>query len=307
MKLCLFLISCLLSASAVVLSSHKARADSLVQTSMQSPPVERLSSSHAQGLTGILPTLTVWSGAGTNLNFIPTGEIVKKVWLDDPSQITLDFDGPMCIMGSNGTQNNCSSSAATVIHLRRIHQLKFPNLPRTATTLLSVVTTTPPGERKLYQFRVAYGTGNPQYHTIAIYPDPSVADARRTPSVIQLSGLRQAGLDDIERGLQVAKARNLLGRSQGNPRLEIKVQNFLALVRNGLSIQSALKQAGVSMALISKLGEFGLKEKHIGSTTLLERFLSVPRAPTLVQPVPQPSVGQSSSVQPTIVQPALTR
>lgn len=285
MKLCLFLISYLLSASAVVLSSHKARANSLVQTSVQSPPVERLSSSHAQGLTGILPTLTVWSGAGTNLNFIPTGEIVKKVWLDDPSQITLDFDGPMCMeRSSNGTQNNCSSSAATVIHLRRIHQLKFPNLPRTATTLLSVVTTTPSGERKLYQFRVAYGTGNPQHHTIAIYPEPSIADLSRTPSVIHLGGSRQAGLDDIERGLQVAKARKLLGRSQGNQSLEIKVQNFLALVRNGQSIQSALKQAGVSMALISKLGEFGLKEKHIGSTTLLERNSSVLRAPTIVQP-----------------------
>lgn len=302
MKLRLFLTSCLLSASTVVVPTSFARADSPVQSSVQ-----KLNSRHAQGLTGILPTLTVWSGAGTNLNFIPTGEIVKKVWLDDPSQITLDFDGPMCIMGSNGTQKDCSSSAATVIHLRRIHQLKFANLPRTATTLLSVVTTTPSGERKLYQFRVAYGTGSPQYHTIAIYPDPSIADLRRTLPVIELGGSRQAGLDDIERGLQFAKARKLLGRSQGNPRLEIKVQNFLALVRNGQSIQSAVKQAGVSMALISKLGEFGLKEKHIGSTTLLERFLSVPRPSTSASPVPQSSFGQSSSVQPTIVQPAFPR
>lgn len=302
MKLRLFVTSCLLTASAVVLPTSFVRADSPLPRSVQ-----RIKSSQAQGLNSAIQTITVWSGAGTNLNFIPTGEIVKKVWLDDPSQITLDFDGSMCIMGSNGTQNNCSDSAATVIHLRRIHQLQFPNLPRTATTLLSVVTTTPSGERKLYQFRVAYGTGNPQYHTIAIYPEPSIADLSRTPPVIQLGGLRQAGLDDIERGLQVAKARKLLGRSQGNQSLEIKVQNFLALVRNGLSIQGALKQAGVSMALISKLGELGNEQKQIDRATLLEQNPSVLRTRTLVQPVPQSSFGQSSNVQPTIVQPALTR
>ena len=302
MKLSLFLTSCLLSASTVVVPTSFARADSPVQTSVQ-----KLNSSHAQGLTGILPTLTVWSGAGTNLNFIPTGEIVKKVWLDDPSQIVLDFDGPMCIMGSNGTQNNCSDSAATVIHLRRIPKLKFPNLPRTATTLLSVVTTTPSGERKLYQFRIAYGTGNPQYHTIAIYPDPSIADLSRTPPVIQLGGSRQASDDDIERGLQVAKARKLLGRSQGNQSLESKVQNFLALVRNGQSIQSAFKQAGVSMAVISKLGELGNGQKQIDRATLLEQNPSLVRTRTKVQPVPQSSFGQSSFTQPTLVQPAFQK
>lgn len=253
-----FLASCSLVVSAAILPAEMARVQSLVAS-----PVQTIFSSQAQGLNGAIQTITVWSGAGTNLSFIPTGEIVRKVWLDDPSQITLDFDGPMCVMSSERAEKNCSNSAATVIHLRRIHQLKFPNLPRTASTLLSVITQMPGGERKLYQFRVAYGTGAPQYHTVAIYPD---ANSRQTDA-ITVGGLRQAGLEEIERGLQVAKSRSLLGHSQGNQSLELKVLNFLALVRNGATFQSATKQVGVSMALISKLGELGLERRSVGSTS----------------------------------------
>jgi hypothetical protein len=235
------LASCLI-AGALGLPINEARADS---------PVQRISSSLAQGLTGELPTITVWAGAGANLNLIPTGEIIKKVWLDDPSQITLDFDGPMCMLVGNLGGSSCEDSAATVIHLRRIQRLKFPNLPRTKSTLLSVITRTSSGERKLYQFRVAYGSGVPQYHTVSIYPDSQALPA------IERDILLQVQLQDIKRGVQVAKSRNLLGRSQGNQRLEVRVQNFLALVSNGTTLQSAASQADVSMALVSKLAELG--------------------------------------------------
>lgn len=240
-KRSLSLVSFLI-AGALGLPINEARADS---------PVQRISSSLAQGLTGELPTITVWAGAGANLNLIPTGEIIKKVWLDDPSQITLDFDGPMCMLAGDRGDSSCENSAATVIHLRRIHQLKFPNLPRTTSTLLSVISQTSSGERKLYQFRVAYGSGAPQYHTVSIYPDSQALPA------VERDTLLQVQLQDIERGLQVAKSRNLLGRSQGNQRLELRIQNFLALVSSGTALQSAASQADVSMALVSKLAELG--------------------------------------------------
>jgi hypothetical protein len=98
---------------------------------------------------------------------------------------------------------------------------------------------------------VAYGSGVPQYHTVSIYPDSQALPA------IERNTLLQVELQDIERGLQVAKSRNLLGRSQGNQRLELRVQNFLALVSSGTTVQSAALQAGVSMALVSKLAELG--------------------------------------------------
>lgn len=208
MKLNLFLSSCLLSVGLVNLLPDPAQANY---------PVQKVLSSEAQGLNNTLSTITIWAGAGANLNFIPTGEIVKKVWLDDPSQIVLDFDGPMCMQADR--EDSCENSAATVVHLRRIQAIKFPNLPQTASTLLSVITQTQRGERKLYQFRIVYGSGEPQYHTVAIYPDSQPPDDRT-------SGLLKAQLQNVELGLRVAKSRNLLGRSQGNQRLELRVQNF---------------------------------------------------------------------------------
>jgi hypothetical protein len=241
MKLHIFLASCLLSAGLVNLPPALAQANS---------PVQKVLSSEAQGLNNTLRTITVWAGAGANLNFIPTGEIVKKVWLDDPSQIVLDFDGPMCTQAGDSGSDNCENSAATVVHLRRIHAIKFPDLPQTSSTLLSVITQTPGGERKLYQFQIAYGSGKPQYHTVAIYPDSQIPSNGT-------NGLLQAQLQNVELGLRVAKSRNLLGRNQGNQKLELRVQNFLALVSAGITPQSAAQQAGVSLRLISKLASLG--------------------------------------------------
>jgi hypothetical protein len=165
MKIHLFLASCLLSAGLVNLSPSPAQAGS---------PVQKVLSSDAQGLNGKLSTISVWSGAGANLSFIPIGETVKNVWLDDPSQIVLNFDGPMCMQADQRTGDNCQGSAARIVHLKRIHAIDFPDLPQTNSTLLSVVTQTSTGEEKLYLFRIAYGKGTPEYHAVAIYPDAQI-------------------------------------------------------------------------------------------------------------------------------------
>lgn len=254
MKIKFSLITCSLIAIFIGLPFDLVQAQSTGER-----PVQTMSSSQAQGLTGSIPVITVWAGTGSNLNFLPTGEIIKKVWLDDPSQITLDFDESMCLTSDVREKKNCENSTAAVIHLRRIHPIKFPNLPRTSSTLLSVVTQAPTGSRKLYQFRIAYGKGNPQYHTLSIYPEPNSSN----PSTIKINARQQASLDDVERGLLVAKSKKLLGQAQGNQNLEMRVQNFLANARNGALINTAAQQAGVSLALISKLAEFGLEAKLV--------------------------------------------
>ena len=145
-------------------------------------------SCQAQGLGGAIPTIKVWYQNGTNLSFIPAGEVIKKVWLDDPSQVTLDFDGPMCVhFGGQGDSNSfnegdCENSAASVIHMRRIEKLDIPGLPpqNNAKTLLTVVTEGR-GRRKLYTFRVIYGEGMPEYNTLAVFPDPP--SSRENPCV----------------------------------------------------------------------------------------------------------------------------
>ena len=227
----------------------QARAD------IPTPPtaVKHISSYQSQGVSGPIQTITVWPGAGTNVNFIPTRKIVKKVWLDDLRLLTVDFDGPMCMMGSSRGDENCQNSSSTVIHLRRINPVNI-DMPHTDSTLLTVILEAPDTsrDRELHQFRVTYGKGTPLYNTVTIYPDHS-----QVLPTVEMNGLLTAQLQDVERGLQVAKSRNLLGRSQGNQQLEARVQNFLALVRNGIALQTATERAGVSMALISKLEEFG--------------------------------------------------
>ncbi|MDZ8239065.1 MAG: hypothetical protein RMZ69_18280 [Nostoc sp. ChiQUE01a] len=134
-------------------------------------------SCQGQGLGGLIPTINVSYQQGTNLSFIPAGEVIKKVWLNDPSQVTIDFDGPVCMQFGekpNATTGDCKNSAANVIQLRRIPKLNIPGLPKTSNTLLTVVTEGQ-GRNKLYTFRVLYGENAPDYHTLAIYPDPPSA------------------------------------------------------------------------------------------------------------------------------------
>lgn len=131
-------------------------------------------SCQAQGLGGAIPTVKVWYQNATNLSFIPANEIIQRVWIDDITQVTLDFDGPMCVNIPGQETGNCENSAATVIHMRRIPKLDIPDLPPRvddSKTLLTVITEGG-GKRKLYTFRVIYGDGMPEYNTMAVFPDP---------------------------------------------------------------------------------------------------------------------------------------
>lgn len=215
---------------------------SLVQAQQKS-----ITTSEAQGLKGSIPTITVWPGSGVNLNFIPTGEIIKKVWLDDPSKIALDFDGPMCLAaGARG--GDCGNSAATVVHLRRINGLDFPYLPRTESTLLTVITQGAAG-RHLYQFRVVPGTGKPQYSTLVVKSDAFDSSARMVAT-----GVASAELSEIVRGFQIAVQR---GQISPNGPLSSRLKNFLVMVRNGYSLPLAAQRAGISMAVVQKLAQMG--------------------------------------------------
>jgi hypothetical protein len=206
--------------------------------------VDSTFSSRAQGLNGPLPTIKVWSGSGVNLSFIPTGETIVKVWLDDPSKVTLDFDSPLC--GSGSGQGNCKGgSGATVVHLRQIYGIKFPNLPQTKATLLSVITQDSGGQRKLNQFRVVMASGAPKYAAFLVYPDTKKAPTLQVRD-------RIVPLTIVEGGLRKAESQRLL-----TPALRGKVLNFLALAQNGVPVTVAAQQAGVSMALVTKLADMG--------------------------------------------------
>jgi hypothetical protein len=139
-------------------------------------------SCQAQGYSGLVPSIDVWYQQGTNLSFIPTGETIRKVWLNDPSQVTMDFDGQMCMQFGperNTNLSDCKNSSAHVIQIRRIPRINIPGIPKVSNTLLTVITE---GQGiKLYTFRVRYRDDVPEYNTLAIFPDPP--SSNRLPCV----------------------------------------------------------------------------------------------------------------------------
>jgi hypothetical protein len=200
----------------------------------------------AQVQEGNAPTLTVHPGYGLNL-FLKTGEKITKAWLDDPTQIALDFDK--------------RPPAATLVHLRNISGLSFPGLRRAPnrTTLLSILT----DAGTLYQFQLKPSEGLPRYTTMAIQ------NGGYQSQMVDISATQRGSLEDVERGLQIAQARKLL---VANGAMASKVMSFTALVRNGKTIPSAASEAGVSLSVITKLAEMGQRpQKSLSPPTEAER------------------------------------
>jgi hypothetical protein len=107
-----------------------------------------------------LTPIALYSGHGTTLNFRAVNEKVQRVWLDDPSQVTVDFDDVNC-------RSQDQPCAAQVIHLRRIKRLKFNDLPTTSTTLLTVVT-----DKGIHQFQLSFPmSGKPKSTIVNITSD----------------------------------------------------------------------------------------------------------------------------------------
>ncbi len=249
----------------------------------QASPVRSIFASQAEGKSGQLTTVVLWPGYGTNLNLIPTGEVVKKAWLDDPSRVAIDFDG--CLGQSAGAGNGGGEGCgATVIHLRQITGVNFPGLMTSsnASTLLTLIADGSQG-KKLYQFKVVMGQGTPQYSTITIQPD-----SQGTPYIDV--GLRRAPLEDVEKGLAIAESKKLINRRDS---AWSKVQNFLAQVRNGESINTAAQVTGANMAIITKLAELG------GTIQ--------PIAPVAPLPVLPPSIKMEEAKPAVVVPPAIDK
>jgi hypothetical protein len=107
-----------------------------------------------------LSPIALYPGHGTTLNFRAVNEKVQRVWLDDPSQVTVDFDDVNC----RTQEQPC---AAQVIHLRRIKRLKFDDLPTTSTTALTVVT-----DKGIHQFQLSFPiSGKPKSTIVNVTTD----------------------------------------------------------------------------------------------------------------------------------------
>jgi hypothetical protein len=117
-------------------------------------------------------------GYGANINVAPTGVTIKRAWLDDPTRLTISFDGSLCPSGAGGKiqqsqqqQVDCTNAGAVIVHLKQIRRVNFPNLLSSDSgTLLSLVADGSDG-RKLYQFRVIPTEQEAPYTTVMIKPE----------------------------------------------------------------------------------------------------------------------------------------
>jgi len=223
-----------------------------------------LSSASARGEGGNLPILRVYKGSGLNISFLPLSKRVLKVWLDDPSRITVDFDVPL-------------ARGASVIHLKRIEPVNFPRVPNSGSTLLTVIAENASGAgeknngRERYQFRITYGEkGQPPCYGYDVLPDP-VALSTPDGSALEEESLLRAGL-------AIAKRRGTISAEAGNTVLETRVRRYIELRKGGIDEEGARRSARVSAAFLDRLEESARAEREAKERKVSEESLSEGRS-----------------------------
>ncbi|WP_292804366.1 hypothetical protein [Nostoc sp. NMS7] len=159
--------------------------------------IRQVAASQVSGENAQLQTVKVWPGHGVSISFYNTREVIKKIWLDDPSRFVFDVDG--CLEGLGKCSNN--STGAGLIHIRRIETVKIPGLPQASYGAHMTVITESGSTRKSYHFRIVAGSGTPEYSQIEIIGDTPSKPEEVKPKVsyTALSDSRH-----IAKGMQVA-------------------------------------------------------------------------------------------------------
>lgn len=226
--------------------------------------VRQIKTEAASGLNATKQTIKVWPGHGVSISFYTSGEIIKKIWLDDPSKFIVDVDG--CLQGMKDCRD---SVGAGLIHLRRINTIKIRGLPQASSygAHLTVITESNIG-KKVYHFSILPGTGTPQYSRIEIMPSqshPKVA-RRQQPAPTPVSYTATTDSQYIAKGMEKALANRWL---RTDSQLWNRLSKVVLLRSQGKDLRLAASQSKVSMKLIDKLMRMGGKrniERYLPST-----------------------------------------
>jgi len=239
---------------------------------------------YAQDLDSLGIELKVWSGYGLTINFIPTGEIIQQVWIGDPSRIALTSNGNLCqkteIMNSS---QNCTNTGATVLFLRQIKPINFPNLTSSddKSTQLTVITSGTIGQKQ-YQFRLIPAKGNPDYTSLVVKPRterPKPLVLVRVQPSTNLNSIESPKSDGDLRNIRVSPVRSVTsgmfqrddanavafglaiavqqGQIKPNSPTWNKIQDAIRLLRQGLSKEEARIRSGVTISIFNQLIEWG--------------------------------------------------
>jgi len=196
--------------------------------------------------------LKVWAGYGLTINFQKTGEKITQAWLSDPSRISFKTNGNLC---AKTDQTDCKSAGATVVFLRQIKPINFPNLTRSEDggTQLVILTNGNEGQKQ-YQFRIIPATGNPQYASVFIKPPdepkpllvkiPSLSAIPARPGLLPKTHRDSANA--LVAGLMVTKI-------EPNSEQWNKAQLAIRLLRQGKSVKEASTMSGIPLDVLNQL------------------------------------------------------
>ena len=213
---------------------------------VQASVVKTIPSQDLQG-ENALPTINLPLGHTVNLNFIPSGEIIRQVHLDDRSRVVASFDSPLCPYSATG-DGSCRAGA-TVVYLRQISKpiafgqraIASYGAGGHSNSMMTIITTRPDGSnRKLYQFELRYLTGSTATRTIQI--TTGTPRASPPPRASPRAVAPQARIQKIREGLAIAASRNLiLPDSAIRPHLK----SFFTLIESGKSFDDAVIQSEI--------------------------------------------------------------
>ena len=185
------------------------------------------------------------TGSGISINFTSSGETIQKVWLDNPSFVTIDADSCLDGLPSSG---NCQSKDARIIYLRRINDLSIPGLPKTNQSLLTIVTENQ-GQKNVYLFRIVKAN-TPSKLVFEVIGNPRRSISQTLPST-EPSVITTAR---ITNGFKRAISQNLLSEDGV---LAKKINLFIGYLESGQSKGEAAQKAGLSQPIIHKLEALG--------------------------------------------------
>ncbi len=213
--------------------------------------IRQIPASQVSGQTATGQTIKVWNGHGVSISFYQTGETIKKIWLDDPSNFVIDVDG--CLEGLG----KCSGegTGAGLIHLRRIQTVNIPGLPQAHHGAHLTVITESAGSKKSYHFKIVPGSGKPEYSQIEVISSVATSkeeeEAKPKADYTALSDSKY-----IAKGMQTALEKQWITT---NTPLWGRLTKLVEMRSQGEELTIAATNAGVSMKVVEKLMLLGGK------------------------------------------------
>lgn len=189
--------------------------------------------------------LKIGFDGGTTITWDGTKEVIRKMWLDNPTFANIDIYG--CVEG----WNDCEQSDAQIIHLKRNNDLKLKHVPQVNTTLLTIITEDIETKaKKLYFYQINKAKYTAQRLEIA-------ASAPKTQEIVR----RQAPAEKQQFGLPpeilAQKIEAAVKKAKQNPNLDSKTTSnltvFANLLKLGTAEKNALALSGVSEGLVKQI------------------------------------------------------